>query len=222
MADSSVRPVRTLAAPVAVIKATATGRAFPMNAFTCLDIDLFEDVAPSLARLCRFDGHISAAGVYSVAQHCVLMAEAAFAETRDPLLAAYCLLHDAHEAYIGDITTPTARWLAALEREIFHSSGVIAGVIAGAKRRLDAAIWTAAELPAPDPKMANAVHSFDIRMLATERRHLLAASNIDWGDAVDLAIPIRTVGAIRPWPVGKAEEAWRASLVFYCPNARRP
>lgn len=205
----------------AVIKATVTGRAFPLTGFTAIDVDLFEDVAPALARQCRFDGHIGPAGVYSVAQHCVLMAQAAMHETRDHRLAAYCLLHDAHEAYIGDITTPTARWFAALEREHFHSSGVVAGIIAIAKKKLDAAIWAAAELPPPGPHHAAQVKAFDVRMLATERRQLLAPSRIDLGIEVDAALPIRTVGSIRPWPVGKAEEAYRSALQDYCQDARR-
>lgn len=205
----------------AVVKATATGRAFPLTAFTSVDIDLHGDVAESLARLCRYDGHMLG-NPYSVAQHSVLMADAALRETGDPFLAGHCLLHDAHEAYIGDLTTPTMRWFAEIERKVFHSTGIVAGVVAIAKKTLDQAIWAAAELAPPDSGTAKLIKSFDLRMLATERNHILAPSCIDWGAEVDAADPIRMRGKIQPWPVGQSVGVFRARLAALCPSARRP
>ncbi|ESY72326.1 hypothetical protein X740_33295 [Mesorhizobium sp. LNHC221B00] len=86
-------------------KQTISGRAFPMTAFTALDIDLFGDVAEGLARICRFGGAVPG-NPYSVAQHCVVGADAALEETRDANVAAYFLLHDAHEFVFGDMTKP--------------------------------------------------------------------------------------------------------------------
>jgi 5'-deoxynucleotidase YfbR-like HD superfamily hydrolase len=84
-----------------------------MTGFTALDIDLFGDVAEGLARICRFGGHVPG-NPYSVAQHCVIGADAAMEETRDANIAAYFLLHDAHEFVFGDMTTPVAKWLATI------------------------------------------------------------------------------------------------------------
>jgi hypothetical protein len=204
-----------------VIKATVTGRAFPMTGFSAVDVDLFEDVAESLSRICRYDGHVPG-NAYSVAQHCVVMADAALRETGNAFLAAHCLLHDAHEAYIGDLTTPTMRWFSEIEHQVFHSSGIVSGVVAIAKKRLDAAIWAAAEIAPPDLETAQLVKSFDLRMLATERRHLLAASSIEWGAEVDKAKPIGMTGMLRAMPIGRAAEAYREWLHVLCPGARRP
>lgn len=60
------------------------------------------EVAHSLSRLCRFTGHTDV--TYSVAQHSLLVAS--LVSQTDPDLAVVALLHDAHEAYLGDISRP--------------------------------------------------------------------------------------------------------------------
>lgn len=72
-----------------------------------------EDIAHSLSQQCRFNGHTKE--FYSVAQHCCLMAryfEHAKFENR-MILAA--LLHDAAEAYLGDIPTPIKNCLPLIK-----------------------------------------------------------------------------------------------------------
>ena len=60
------------------------------------------DVAVSLSRQARFLGHTRAP--YSVAQHSV--AVSLRAEAIDPASALWGLLHDASEAYLGDVVSP--------------------------------------------------------------------------------------------------------------------
>lgn len=60
------------------------------------------DIAHALGMLCRYNGHVSR--FYSVAEHCVLMSEAV-----SPDNALWALLHDATEAYVGDMIRPLKR-----------------------------------------------------------------------------------------------------------------
>lgn len=62
------------------------------------------DIANALGMLCRYNGHVPR--FYSVAEHCVLMAEHVFAVERSTTMAFATLMDDAPEAYIGDMTRP--------------------------------------------------------------------------------------------------------------------
>jgi hypothetical protein len=67
------------------------------------DIDI-NDIAWSLAHMLRFNGHLLIQ--ISVAQHSICVSEL----VPEPLRLA-ALLHDAHEAYLGDIVRPVKRYL---------------------------------------------------------------------------------------------------------------
>ncbi len=64
-----------------------------------------EDIAHGLSMQCRFGGHTPR--FYSVAQHCVLAARSIATEYKFDML-----MHDASEAYIGDIPRPIKHKLA--------------------------------------------------------------------------------------------------------------
>lgn len=197
------------------MKQMASGRMIDLAKLDWTDVDFAGDVAPQLARLCRFDGAMTCAP-YFVAQHCVLGCDAALEETGDPNLAAAFLLHDAHEVFLGDWTTPAQSFLIAIGAtdEVKHA-------IRAAKERIDKPIFRAAGIPAPGFAMTTAIARLDLRMLAMERRHLLAPSETPWAiDALDIQ-PIRMRGAIKPWPVAKAEMEWLDRLARLCPNHHR-
>ncbi len=92
---------------------TYTGRAFDLLDPQPEQIDAL-DIAHALSQICRFTGHVR--DFYSVAQHSCLVAEIVNDLWRDEqgnhcpdLVALAALLHDASEAYAGDVSTPLKR-----------------------------------------------------------------------------------------------------------------
>jgi hypothetical protein len=90
---------------------TATGRTFHPLAPRADDVDLY-DIAHALAHICRFGGHVLE--FHSVAQHSLLVAEALRLLGR-PDLQLVGLLHDATEAYVGDLIRPLKRALPSYQ-----------------------------------------------------------------------------------------------------------
>ena len=70
---------------------------------------MIEDIAHALSLQCRFNGHCS--DFYSVAEHSLRVSRLVewLGNTRDVVMTA--LLHDAAEAYIGDIVSPLKKEL---------------------------------------------------------------------------------------------------------------
>lgn len=66
-----------------------------------------KDIAHSLAFQCRYNGHTRV--FYSVAEHCVRVADYLMDQTGVREFAYAGLLHDAAEAYVGDIISPIKR-----------------------------------------------------------------------------------------------------------------
>lgn len=196
---------------------TTSGRAFDLLHPDWREVDFTVDIPEALARIARFTGHVSS-GPYSVAQHCVIGADAVFRETGDRKAAAAFLLHDAHEAYLGDIATPIAKALCAPAQDYTPGGGnAVAFAIKSLKLRIDEAIADAAGL-GWDVLSAHEklVKAFDKRMLDLERRHLMAKPPREWA-ASDLA-PIRIAGKLTVWPWPKAADEYRERLRRYLPE----
>lgn len=68
------------------------------------DMIRMRDIAHHLALINRFNGATDTP--YSVAQHSVLVADLLLARKLPAHVCLWGLLHDAHEAYLGDVTTP--------------------------------------------------------------------------------------------------------------------
>jgi len=77
---------------------TISGKKIDFNNLDPNNIDIM-DIAHALGKICRFGGHVNR--FYSVAQHSVIVAH---------LVPENCkkaaLLHDASEAYLGDVVKP--------------------------------------------------------------------------------------------------------------------
>ena len=68
-----------------------------------------EDIAHALSLMCRANGHFVC--FYSVAQHSINCANEAKARGLSAKVQLACLLHDASEAYLSDITRPVKQHL---------------------------------------------------------------------------------------------------------------
>src|SRR3954453_16679458 len=117
------------------------------------------DIARGLPNLSRFGGHTRA--FYSVAQHSVIVSELVEARGGDAEDAFAALMHDATEAYLGDMPHP-----------IKHRSPLGAAFKA-AEDHLEAAIRDRFAIRADVPE----IKRVDRALLATERR---AFSTEDW------------------------------------------
>ena len=82
---------------------TFTGKHFdPTNPEENL-IDL-SDIGHALSLICRGNGHVKY--FYSVAQHSIACCQEAQARGYSDRVQLACLLHDASEAYMSDVTRP--------------------------------------------------------------------------------------------------------------------
>ncbi len=123
--------------------------------------DIFtEDIARALSHLCRFVGHTGS--FYSVAEHCVLMSRAV-----EPRLAFEALLHDAAEAYVGDVTSPMKIAMRNLTVESYKHVSPFDVIEQRVREAISHRYGIAAVLP-PGVKAA------DLAILETERRHFFA------------------------------------------------
>ena len=68
-----------------------------------------EDIAHALSLMVRANGHFPE--FYSVGQHCIHCCEEAHARGYTDRVQLACLLHDASEAYLADITRPVKQHL---------------------------------------------------------------------------------------------------------------
>jgi 5'-deoxynucleotidase YfbR-like HD superfamily hydrolase len=140
---------------------TYTGRGFdvfdPDPATVALD-----DIAAGLAHTCRFGGHPQR--FYSVAEHSLYVATE-LADEGDGRLALLGLLHDAGEAYVGDIPRPVKRRLDGFEE-------IEAAVLA--------AVWDGLDVDPPTESEWKRVMTVDDRLLAYEADELLADGS--WAD----------------------------------------
>jgi len=147
-----------------------------------------DDIARALANVCRFGGHCRA--FYSVAQHSVIVSELVEQRGGDAEDVFAALMHDATEAYLGDMPHP-----------IKHRSPLGAAFKA-AEDHLEAVIRERFGIKPDVPEIKRA----DRALLATERR-ALSAENWHWPE-LDGVEPLEL--ELTAWAPDEAARAFSA------------
>jgi 5'-deoxynucleotidase YfbR-like HD superfamily hydrolase len=141
------------------------------------------DIARALSHLCRFGGHSRA--FYSVAQHSVIVSDLLEQTGAPPEEIMAALLHDAAEAYLGDLPHP-----------LKHRSE-LGAQFKQAEKHLEAVIERRFDLP----DAAARIKPIDRALLATERRTF---SKVAWNwPELEGVEPLEL--AIEPWEPNRAQ-----------------
>lgn len=126
-----------------------------------------EDIAHALSHVARFGGHTKPTVGYSVAQHCVLAARHV-----SPAAQLAALLHDASEAYTGDVPRPLKRHMAfLLDGEVIPFKVVEDRIQACVHERFNVVVT---------PEIEAEVKAIDESLLVTEARDLMSPLHPDW------------------------------------------
>jgi hypothetical protein len=138
------------------------------------------DIAHALSMQCRLNGHTRV--FYSVAQHSFLVADLVPEQYQ-----LEALLHDAAEAYVGDLVSPLKDVLPEyrqIEHHVWH------------------AICSRFDI---DPVLPPCVHDADLVALATERRDLMP-SHSDLCHSLIGTAP--ALARIKPWTQPEAAQLY--------------
>lgn len=145
------------------------------NYFDYLDPDgstvSIDDIAIALGKICRFNGHCQ--GFYSVAEHSVYVSQMV---PRPDALAG--LLHDAAEAFMGDIPSPL-KWISPEFKEL--------------EKKIEKSILAKFGIE----RMPPSVKVVDMIMLATEQSQIMPNPEDVWpalGDAKPSTLKIQRLG----------------------------
>jgi hypothetical protein len=144
---------------------TATGATIDLRLVAPEQIRL-ADIAHHLAQLNRYTGACSRP--YSVAEHSLLVCEIAEREIgiRSPSVLLAALLHDAHEAYTADLSSPMKQAIGAAWHEVENR------VAWSVRRRFG--VLVASTSAAKDIRWA------DLCALSTERAQLMPPCGPEW------------------------------------------
>ncbi len=148
---------------------TFTGKRFTLFDIDPDNIDIL-DIAHALSMQCRFAGHCKR--FYSVAEHSVHVFRLLSRQGHYSDLLKAALLHDASEAYLGDVTRPLKLQLAEY-RDI--------------EAQVQAAIYHKFQCR-PTAEQKSLIKDADNAILAAEARWLMPSGGEGWG-LEDIQLP---------------------------------
>jgi hypothetical protein len=128
-----------------------------------------EDIAWALSRINRFAGHTITLIPYNVADHSIFVKNMIYEDTGNALLALYGLLHDAAEAYIGDIPSP-----------VKHNSYIEEGIARIEKNVLEA-VYDKFVSRFPTDEEMETVKYYDKKAQKIEAHAFMFSRGKDWG-----------------------------------------
>lgn len=156
-----------------------------------------EEIAMMLARTHRYTNQSS----LTVAQHSILVKDLVAGEDAHPATLMWALLHDAHEAYIGDFSRALCR--EADMRFVVHGE---TWPIEKLKSHIDMAIFEAVFPPAQHIVPVERITHYDRVATCWEARDVLKTP-LNWWRCMEAEVPDRN---IMPWDSEMAEREFMA------------
>ena len=161
---------------------TSSGRLFPILDPSAYQFRL-EEIGWALSGICRFTAQCHEH--YSVAQHSIHVAN-----LLPPHLRFAGLMHDASEAYLGDVSQPLKQLLPEYK---------------AIERRVERAIGVQYNVDMFNPLVKTA----DVHALAVERLALMPVGHDAWWPTVSPELPVLPVD---PWARKRAFSEWMAEV----------
>lgn len=143
-----------------------------------------DDIANALALTCRYGGQGNIDKFYSVAEHSILMARHCVKAGMNPRIALGCLLHDASEAYTGDLV-----------RAMKHSVGPVFG---GIEDRIQEVIFEKYGVTDVFEDYGDIIKNLDMRVTVNEKAELMNTEQV-WAtdDLKPLDVDVRLMSPRR-------------------------
>lgn len=162
----------------------------------CEDQFMLEDIAGGLSKICRFGGQIEC--FYSVAEHAYWCATQASHDGLPEFVVATILLHDAAEAFVGDVVKPLKIMLADFSAIEDRVERVI-------ERKFGVDFRT----------HKDSIRKIDHEMLIAERRAMFSADDVQWpGESTARRLNID----FQKWSPSQAERHFLRMARDWLPN----
>ncbi len=134
------------------------------------------DIAIALSNLCRFNGQLPSGTFYNVAQHSMVLADYFTMQNYSLPHAQFALLHDAAEAYIGDMAHP----IKANMREFVDLERIVERNIM--RKYLPGAFGDDGDLDSTHSEVLRAVLDADRELCHTEAHFIWAGAPPAWAE----------------------------------------